>query len=91
MKLDYTLNDLGVDELRISIIKNTAKQHRFLLRRRGRSVKLDRLLNDEIKEVERFLRSSWGQLLSGDCGDYIIEMDYKVVNEELERERRKKK
>lgn len=91
MKLEYELTNSGTDALRIRIIHHTSKQHRFLLKKRGKMKKLDRFLDDQIKDVERFLLSSWGQLLSGGCGEYIIEKDYEMVREELERERRKLK
>jgi len=88
MKLDYKLNDAGVNELRINIIREMAKQHQRMLRRRAMLQKRNRFLDDEIKDVERFFLSSWGQLLSGDCGEYIIEKDREVVREEMERRKK---
>lgn len=88
MKLDYKLNDKGVNELRIGIIHQMAKQHQKMLRKRATLRKKDSWLDDEIKDVERFFLSPWGQLLSGNCGEYIIEKDREVVREEMERRKK---
>lgn len=88
MKLSYKMTDSGANELRIGIIKEASSKHRRLLKRRKRypAVK-DRLLDDQIKDIERFFRSSWGEMLSGDHGAYIIEKDREIVAEEMAMER----
>lgn len=91
MKINYEITDIGADALRCRLIEQTAKQHRFLVKKRAKSKERDRFLNDQIKDLERFFRSGWGQLLSGGHGEYIIEKDYEVVKEELARERRRLK
>lgn len=84
----YDMTDGGANELRIGIIREASLQHRKLLKERSRSRKRDRLLDDKIKDLERFFRSSWGEMLSGDNGDYIIEKDREIVAEEMAMERR---
>ena len=84
----YNMTDGGCNELRIGIIREASFQHRKLLKERSRSRKRDRLLDDKIKDLERFFRSSWGEMLSGDNGDYIIEKDREIVAEEIAMERR---
>lgn len=88
MKLNYKMTDSGANELRIGIIKEASSKHRRLLKRRERYPVKDRLLDDQIKDIERFFRSSWGEMLSGDNGDYIIEKDREIVAEEMAMERR---
>lgn len=88
MKIAYKLNDEGVNALRIGIIHQMAKQHQKLLRKKAKSREKDKLLDDQIKDVERFFLSPWGQLLSGNCGEYIIKKDREVVREEMERRRK---
>ena len=90
MKLDYEITDIGADFLRIRIIEIEARRHQHLIVERAKSRRRDRFLDDEIKDCERFFKSAWGQLLSGGCGEYIIEKNYEAAREMMKERRIKR-
>lgn len=89
MKPDYEITDSGIFELRVRIIEVASKRHIFLIKKRYKKNLIDGPVLIEIRELERFFKSNWGQLLSGFYGEWIIKKDYEVAREELDKERRK--
>ena len=89
MKPDYEITDSGIYELRARILEVAAKRHRFLIMKRYKKNLIVGPVPQEIKELEDFFLSYWGQLLSGFAGQYIIDKDYDIAREELDKERRK--
>ena len=64
--------------LQVHILYQAIKDYRNALKKKKPA---------QIAELEKFFRSPYGQLLSGDKGEYIIEK----VKEQLEEERRRKR
>lgn len=57
------------ERLRTEIVRSVVKD----LERAVRKSERQGAVCDEQKALEKWLRSKWGQLLSGDNGEYIIE------------------
>jgi len=70
--------DTFYDNLRGAILSRAIRDYKIALRHKDPA---------GIASLERFFRSDYGQLLSGDNGEYIIEK----VQEWLEEERRKRR
>ena len=91
MKIKYELHDYGVEKLVAAIVGSAARKHRNLIKKRARKRKKDESLEEQLRDIERFFRSEWGQLLCGDNGDLIIRKDYDVAMEEIRQERKMKR
>ena len=87
-RIGYELHDLGVEQLRTELLKRSADHHRKLLvkqmKNKKRMIK-DKELDDEVRGIERFFLSYFGQLLSGGKGEYIIEKDMEIAQEDFNR------
>ena len=57
------LNENGVENLRIAVLKQAINDYIFALKNDVQS---------EIYRLEKFFKSDWGELLSNNHGDYII-------------------
>lgn len=91
MKINYELHDDGVENLVAAIVGAAARKHRNIIKKRARKKKKDESLDEQLRDIEKFFRSEWGQLLCGDNGEFIIKKDYKVAMAELKQERMKKR
>jgi hypothetical protein len=57
------LNENGVENLRVAILKQAINDYIFALREDAQA---------EIYRLETFFKSDWGELLSNNHSDYII-------------------
>lgn len=69
----------GWELLQGAILNRAIRDYRIALRRKDPA---------RIAELEGFFRSDYGQLLSGDHGEYILEKVKEMVEEERRRRRR---
>lgn len=93
-RIGYELNDIGVEQLRTELLKRSADHHRKLLVKQMKTKKRmikDKELDDEVRGIERFFLSYFGQLLSGGRGEYIIEKDMEIAREDFNRGKNLKK
>ena len=87
--VNYNLNDNGVWNLRAGIIKKAATDLYFLARDRMKNGYATKEDVDKEREICRFLRSPWGQQLSEDCGDYVIERTLMRAEDAVRRGKKK--
>ena len=59
----------GYERLRTEVVKSAVKDYKNALRKSKRLG----VVCTEQRSLEKWFRSKWGQLLSGDNGEYIIE------------------
>lgn len=87
-RIGYELHDLGVEQLRMELLKRSADHHRKLLVKQMKNKKRrieDKGLDEEVRGIERFFLSAFGQLLSSGKGEYIIEKDIEIAREDFNR------
>ena len=68
------MTDIDYDVLRFAIIQQAVKDYESALRRRNES---------KFLTLERWFMSDWGQFLSGDLGEQIIEKCKERVNKNV--------
>lgn len=61
----------GYENVRFAIVQQAVKDYKRALRKKDRY---------RIRYFEKWFRSGWGQLLSGNNGEYIIEQCRKGLN-----------